>query len=210
MKAQANVSIKAPNLVTAEFQIRGTAPYVQLRFSEKVRIEILEKMKQGSTAKSKKTREARDYDAEFHAAMYVTEDGKHGIPANAFRDALISACRLVGFKMTIGKLSLFTIADGYDKYEPQPLVFIDGEPEMFISHVRNATGVMDLRTRALFRNWSANVKIRFDADQFTVTDIANLLARVGLQVGLGEGRPDSRNSAGMGWGLFEIFNGGEE
>jgi len=31
-----------------------------------------------------------------------------------------------------------------------------------------------------------------------------LLARVGMQVGIGEGRPDSKNSAGMGWGLFEV------
>jgi hypothetical protein len=30
------------------------------------------------------------------------------------------------------------------------------------------------------------------------------MARVGLQVGIGEGRPDSKNSAGMGWGLFTI------
>jgi len=27
---------------------------------------------------------------------------------------------------------------------------------------------------------------------------------VGLQVGIGEGRPDSKNSAGMGWGMFTI------
>jgi len=34
--------------------------------------------------------------------------------------------------------------------------------------------------------------------------LTNLLARAGLQVGIGEGRPDSKNSAGMGWGLFQI------
>jgi hypothetical protein len=28
--------------------------------------------------------------------------------------------------------------------------------------------------------------------------------RVGAQVGIGEGRPDSKNSTGMGWGTFEI------
>jgi hypothetical protein len=32
----------------------------------------------------------------------------------------------------------------------------------------------------------------------------NLLARVGMQVGIGEGRPDSRESAGIGFGLFRI------
>jgi hypothetical protein len=32
----------------------------------------------------------------------------------------------------------------------------------------------------------------------------NLFNRVGQQVGVGEGRPDSRNSAGMGMGLFNV------
>lgn len=39
---------------------------------------------------------------------------------------------------------------------------------------------------------------------FSHNDIVNLMMRVGQQVGIGEGRPDSKNSAGMGWGLFDI------
>jgi hypothetical protein len=34
--------------------------------------------------------------------------------------------------------------------------------------------------------------------------VTNLMQRVGLQVGIGEGRPDSRESAGLGWGTFAI------
>jgi hypothetical protein len=30
--------------------------------------------------------------------------------------------------------------------------------------------------------------------------------RVGIQVGICEGRPDSKNSAGMGWGTFKLVN----
>ena len=51
------------------------------------------------------------------------------------------------------------------------------------------------------------MRVRFDADQFTLTDVANLLMRVGMQVGIGEGRPFSKNSNGMGWGLFDLKNG---
>jgi hypothetical protein len=47
-------------------------------------------------------------------------------------------------------------------------------------------------------------------DQFTPEDVANLMARVGMQVGIGEGRPDSKNSAGMGWGLFKIADSSHE
>jgi hypothetical protein len=51
--------------------------------------------------------------------------------------------------------------------------------------------------------------VSFDADQFALGDIGNLLVRVGMQVGIGEGRPDSKKSAGMGWGLFEVVMGDE-
>jgi hypothetical protein len=40
----------------------------------------------------------------------------------------------------------------------------------------------------------------------TADDVTNLINRVGLQVGIGEGRPDSKDSAGIGLGLFEIVN----
>jgi hypothetical protein len=52
--------------------------------------------------------------------------------------------------------------------------------------------------------WTANLRIDFDADIFTGADIANLVLRAGVQVGIGEGRPFSKNSCGMGWGTFEI------
>jgi hypothetical protein len=58
--------------------------------------------------------------------------------------------------------------------------------------------------------WEATVRIRFDADLFTITDVANLLRRAGLQVGVGEGRPDSKKSAGMGWGIFDISENTQE
>jgi len=74
---------------------------------------------------------------------------------------------------------------------------------------RVETGQPYVTVRAAYHQWYAKVRIRFDEDQFTLQDITNLLSRVGLQVGLGEGRPDSKNSAGMGWGLFEIEKTGD-
>jgi hypothetical protein len=49
------------------------------------------------------------------------------------------------------------------------------------------------------------LRIRYDAGMFTSDAMVNLISRVGLQVGIGEGRPDSKNSAGLGYGLFEII-----
>jgi hypothetical protein len=46
--------------------------------------------------------------------------------------------------------------------------------------------------------------VRFDADQFKASDVVNLLQRAGAQVGIGEGRPFSKSSNGLGYGTFDV------
>lgn len=198
------VQIAAPKLRTAEFKLIGTSPFVQLRFSQKAMNTMMDKMKGGSQSKSKKVREARNFDDDFEQAMHKSTEGWVGIPAGAFRAAMISACRLVGFKMTLAKLSVFIEADGIDAVDGVPLVKLDGTPEKNIMAVRNATGVADIRCRPMWKEWSLKLRVRYDEDQFSLQDISNLLSRVGQQVGLGEGRNDSRASAGLGWGCFKL------
>jgi hypothetical protein len=151
-------------------------------------------------------RPPRDYDDDFKGSIHKASEGFYGIPASAFRAAAISACRLVGFKMTIAKLSIFIEADGYDEVDATPLVKIDGKPEKHVMMGRNADMSPDVRVRALYKKWSAVLVVRFDEDQFSLTDIVNLFARIGSQVGVGEGRPDSKQSAGLGFGTFAIEN----
>lgn len=205
-KAEAQlITISAPKFKTLLLEIEGIAPFMQAKFSAKTRQEMMSKMMAGSTAKSKKTREARDFDEDFRQAQHISEDGWVGIPAAAFRNACIDACRMVGFKMTHAKMSIFVEADGFDETDGTPLVkLIAGEPEKIEMAVRNATGVADIRVRPMWRKWGAKIRIRFDEDQFTQQDVVNLLARAGQQVGVGEGRPYSRSSNGLGFGLFIV------
>ena len=202
---QTSVQIKPANIQQAVFKIKGTAPYVQARFSAKAMQAMKEKMLAGSTAKGKKVREARNFDDDFEQAKHVSEQGWVGIPASSFRQAIISACRLVGFRMTLAKLSVFVAADGFDRVDGIPLIKLQApEPERTEMAVRNATGVADIRVRPMWREWAADVTVSYDADQFTLQDVTNLMQRVGMQVGIGEGRPDSRDSAGLGWGTFTL------
>jgi len=201
----APVIIKEPNFQTALFKIRGLSPLVIHRFSAKTKEQMKQKMETGKSASSKKNREAKSTDSLYEEARYISEEGWDGFNASAIRAALISACRLVGFKMVLAKLSLFIEADGRDKLEPQiPLIRIMGEPIKQEDMARVETGQPYVTVRAAYHDWAAVLRIRFDADQFSTQDVSNLLARVGLQVGIGEGRPDSKNSAGMGWGLFAL------
>jgi hypothetical protein len=199
------VLISPPRLLTAAVHIRGVSPYVQHAFSQKAQQQMEETQRAGTQARSRKNRAARDFEAGYLAAQHRSEDGWLGIPAPAFRNAMIDACRLVGFKMTHAKLTIFIVADGIDALDSTPLVRItQGEPEIHKGWGRNANGGADLRWRPMWRAWEAMPLLRWDADQFSSDDVLNLLARAGLQVGVGEGRPSSPNSNGLGWGLFEL------
>lgn len=199
-----HIVIKPPDLRIAEFELRGTAPYVQCCFPQKAIEAMKAKHEAGSTAKGKKVREKRDFDEDYRQSMHRSTEGWYGQPATGYRCAMIDSCRLVGFHMTLSRMSVFVLADGVDPVDGTPLVRIYGEPQRLISHVRNESGVADLRARAIWYEWTAKIRVRYDADQFTLTDATNLLARAGVQVGIGEGRPFSKKSNGMGWGTFEI------
>ena len=208
MPRESNVEliIKPPNLRTAVFEVIGTAPLVIHRFSVKAKAFLADGQEEGKSKQSKKNRKPRSYEDEYHEARYIAREGWDGFPAGAIRSGMISACRLVDFKMTLAKLSIFVVQDGWDKLEPQiPLIRIYGEPQMQKDTIRNnQTGGAATCVRPVYFDWKARITIRWDNDQFTINDIMNLLHRVGEQVGIGAGRPDSRKSCGMGWGTFML------
>lgn len=203
-EAEQQAVIKPLKQKIATFELIGGSPYMQARFSKKAMNKIIETQKAGQQSRSKKVREARNFEDDYEQAKHKFADGTCGIPASAFRKAMISACRTVGFAMTLAKLSIFVESDGLDAVDATPLVKIHGKPEMSIMAVRNASGVCDMRARPVWKEWTCTVRVRFDEDQFSLNDVANLLHRVGCQVGIGEGRYDSKESAGMGFGCFRI------
>ena len=201
------ISIPPPNLQTIEIEIRGNAPLMINKFSAKAKEQIAATQQLGSQGNKGRKREAKDFDAVFNGARHLSGEGWDGIAAGSFRNGMISACRLVGFKMTLAKLSLFIEPDGWDAEDGTPLVrIIGGRPERSVMAARNATGVVDLRIRPQWAagQWGAVLRVRYDADQFSAVDVVNLLARVGAQGGIGEGRPDSKMSAGIGFGTFDL------
>jgi len=207
MKEETIANVAPANIVRMNLRIRGTAPYVQNKFSHKQ----AEKMKLAmSTPKAAKKgraeRAPRDYDEDFLRAQHIAPAGWNGIPCAAFRSAMIDACRTVGLVMTKAKMSVFVIADGFDAESGDALVKIIGAPERLESLVKNDNGAADIRIRPMWREWEAVVAVEFDADMITASSVVNLLDRAGRQVGVGEGRPFSRDSVGQGWGTFKVIN----
>lgn len=207
--AKETVTIRKANIKQVRPLLEGVSPLVQNAFPKKIEEELAEKHQAGGTSRSKKgNREAKNFGELFKNAMHVGIDGRHGIPCAAFRAACIDACRLVDMKMTNAKMSLFCVEDTIDQASMEGLVCITkGEPQMHRNIVRLPNGNPDVRIRALWLpGWQVQPTFEFDADQFTVSDVYNLLERAGLQVGIGEGRPFSKNSFGMGWGRFKIVS----
>ncbi len=202
--------IKPANIVRTTLRIRGTAPLVQAKFSFKQREKMMRDM---ATPKAEKKGKAalppRDYDDDFKQAQHISVAGWNGLPCTAFRAAMIDACRTVGLVMTKAKMSVFVLPDGFDADDGTPLVKIISTtpPEKKESLVRNDNGGADIRIRPMWREWKADVPVEFDADMITAESVVNLLDRAGRQVGVGEGRPFSKNSVGQGWGTFTVETG---
>jgi hypothetical protein len=174
------------------------------KFSALNRKAMMDKQEAGSRAKKGSLRQPKNFDAIFQSAMHRMTDGSFGLPAPGLRNAMISACRVVGFAMTRAKLSVFVEADGVDADDGTPLVKVIGTPVRRDVAVRLADGTTDIIARPFFEKWSARVRVVWDADQFSGSDVINLLSRAGLQVGICSGRHDSKSSTGMGWGCFRV------
>ena len=201
-----DVIISPPRKEIATVRIRGTAPYMQNAFPQKSVDIMVATQSAGQQAKKGRKREPKDFNAAYENATHKSRQGWCGIPASAFRNAMISACRTVGFKMTIAKMSVWVEADGFDACSGDGLVKITkGVRHEDRRPVRLPNGSTDIRVRPMWKEgWEATVRLSWDAEQFSASDVMNLFARAGMQVGVGEGRPDSRSSAGMGFGVFEI------
>ena len=206
IRKETAIVISPPNFQIGVFKIRGVTPYVQHKFSTETREEIKAAQEAGPISRKGKKRKPKDFQACYEQAIHYSTDGWAGIPAPGIRAALISACRVVGFHMTKAKLAIFVEHDGFEVTDGVPMVRITkGKPHYFEMPVRLESGVIDIHARPMWDpGWEAIIRIKFDGDMFSLEDVANLLYRAGQQVGLGEGRHDSRKSTGLGWGVFDI------
>lgn len=202
-KAAVRVEIQPPNFKGLTLRMEGSAPLMLHKFSEKMRKQIEEK--QTAESKTGKKRAPKDYAAEYNGARYLDAKGRDGVPCGAIRAAMIASCRFIdGLPMTKAKGAFFIIAQGRDATDGTPLVLIQGKPKHDTRPVRLESGVADMRNRPRYDDWACDLTIEYDADMLSANDIANLLARAGAQVGIGELRPQGPNSYGGDFGTWHV------
>lgn len=204
--AKQEILVSAPNYSTLLLHIVGTGPLMVNAFSRRRQSEWQAQQEAGDAGKQrKKPKVGKDFDREYREAKHVSSKGWEGVHAASFRNAMISACRVVGATMTKAKLAIWTIEDGYDAQSAEPLVRLYGKPRMDIRPVR-IKGTPDLRSRPLYESWKLKLKLEFDEDVFSLESVYNLIVRAGAQVGIGEGRPDGKEGNGIGFGRFKVVN----
>lgn len=182
--------------------IVGVSPLIVHKFDEKSRKQMLEKQVNGK--KQAGQREGRDVEAEYEGSFYRLADGAPGFPAAGFKKACVSACRYAsGLPMTQARGAFFVMGDPSSQGE---LVRIIGEPQMRADMCRLENGVPMERFRPEFREWSATLVIRHNPDFITAQSIINLLSIAGMNVGVGERRPERE---GASFGQFRIVGDDE-
>jgi hypothetical protein len=179
-------------------QVRGTAPLIVHAWDQKARQMMLAKQ-QGKKA----PKLPKDPIADFEASQYRFEDGRHGFPTTAFKQATVKGGQRAfgkAVKMTELRQHLFFEADGIGRERmPLSVLDIETEPEMREDMVRVGMGTADLRYRAHYFPWSVLLRVTFLP---SVIDDASVVALIdaGGANGIGEWRPEKSGN----FGTYEV------
>lgn len=193
---QATIQLAPIKRETIIVTIRGTAPLIMGRWSEKA-IDQMRQKQFGQTVRP--AREPKNPEEEAHARTYWCADGRPGMPATAFKAAMVGACRLFeGLPMTQAKLFFYVAGEG-----PEQLVPIDGEITMREDTPRNANGQPDLRYRNQVSGWTAHLHVTFLASKIDAASVVELVNAAGVG-GVGEWRPSAPKSHTGTYGTWEV------
>lgn len=168
-------------------RVRGTSPLIVHKWSRKAKQAMLDKQMKRAT----RGKELKDPQRDYEESMYIRPDGSYGFPAVGFKGAAVAAGRYCDMKMTFLRGAFHV--DG-------ELVKIDGEPRPREDMVRLAMNTADIRYRAEFPEWTAELPISYNARAITVEQIVNLFNLAGFSVGVGEWRPERDGQ----YGRFQV------
>lgn len=179
---------------TAAIKIKGQSPLIMHRWSEKAKQEMLDKQMKKTVKKEPKSPEEQ-----YESSVYRFEDGSIGFPADAFKQCMVRGAKHIGLVMTDARTSFFVHGD-YCERDDRELVRIEGAVQPREDMVRLNGQVADIRYRGQVVEWSATLRISYNANMTSLDHLVNMLQAGGYGVGVGEWRPEKKGS----FGRFEI------
>lgn len=195
----AQIRLQRIEITTLQVALEGVTPVIPHKWSQKA-INMMAAKQQAPAGSAKPAREPKNAEEEAHAACYWLPDGvTPGIPATAFKAAMVGACRFfTGITMTLAKTLFYVEGVG-----PDQLVAIEGERTLREDTPRNANGGADLRYRFAYYPWSTTINVRFKPASIDAESVVALLD-AGGSGGVGDWRPASPKSATGTFGQFRV------
>jgi hypothetical protein len=212
------ISIPGVRIDTIRVLLMGTAPLLVHNFSEKARKKILDKQ----TGEASAGREKKDPIANFEASRYRLYDGTDGIPAGGLKACIVTGFgKASGVPMTQAKGAIRVKADDETASPPLVRIIHPIEPDYIAAEehiigekhripachegmVRNETGVVDIRHRAIYWPWALFVEIEFLPTIASERQLLQAIAMSGVTQGQCEWRPGSKESKSGHLGTFEL------
>ena len=197
------IAIRKPNREHVFVEIRGESPLIVHAWSSDAIAEML--AKQMGTAVSG-PRPKKDPEKAFAESLYFMPGSsimdpkpRFAFKAIAFKCAMVRVCKgMPGLTMTDARLMFFVM--GHKDHE---WVEIEGTPRNRQDMVR-LSGIdrkPDIRFRGEFPQWTAILRIGYNADATNLESMVNLVAQAGCTIGVGERRADTE---GNNFGQWEV------
>lgn len=181
------VAIPDVEVVTLGTWVIGDSPLLSHAFSERAIDEMLSKRMKIDL---KTVRKPTNPEEEFKSSLYYTHKGECGIPAVAFKEAMVGACRLVdGLSMQKARSLFFVLGDILKIY--------GSAPRMRRDIVRLNGKSADVRFRGEYTKWAVKLAIKSHAGGLSTTQLLGLLQLAGYTCGVGDWRPEKGGSMGM-------------
>lgn len=188
------ITIEPIKVKTLIVSLKGNTPLLMDRFPESAQEQILAKQTGLAKGNKKKT---RDTAQEIKDAIHITSKGKIGYPVHGFKAGMVECTSFVGDKffskkLVSGAVKILNAEDGLIplKYKKQDVL------KHNIAH--------NIKFTPQFHGWSCELKIQYDSNNISASDIVTLLNYAGFYYGIGAWRPKCRDGGSGEYGTYGV------
>lgn len=186
------IELKQMNWKTVEIRIRGITDLLMER-DDGTCAEYYDKKKGQKVVKEDTRLEEEKVEGKIHH----TDGDRVGFPSSGFSTGM----RKVAYSESNDSSMSMRVKEAIRFLEP--MVPIEYE-EMVINNEIGTRGRSPAKImRPQFKNWTAVLKIRYDADLISLEQIVNLINKTGVRRGIGGWRPEK----GGEYGQYEVVAG---
>lgn len=208
-KTSDTIEIRPLNIQRIQLRLVGDTPLIMHAWSEKAKRQMLEAQ---MGLKKGKQKDLKNPVEDFINSMYWLDGKPTAYTEEALQEAIDGGARF-GFPVTAIKQAAISAAyrQGWskNKVQLQGEMFIESDENGFVEiksdspimredMVKVGMGTADIRYRGEFRNWSADIVMRYNANsQFSLENLVNIMNAGGFFCGIGEWRPEKGGTNGM-------------